>query len=211
MQRLNYAQRSPELLKRFVAFNNALNDSTIEPSIRDLVTLRASQLNGCAFCVDMHVKEAKIHGERELRLHHVAVWRESTLFAPRERAALGTALAAPVTLADGGKDLYIQQDRFHQQFAADVSASDAVAMAAGQRPITEAALNEPANTSAWQTIPSWFIYGNQDRNIPAQALGFMAERAKSKHTEVIHGGSHVIMISNPKAVAKLIERATTNL
>lgn len=88
MQRVNYAQQSPELLKKFVAFNLALKESTIEESIRDLVTLRASQLNGCGFCVDMHVKEAKIHGERELRLHHVAVWRESTLFAPRERAAL---------------------------------------------------------------------------------------------------------------------------
>ncbi|MFC4314410.1 carboxymuconolactone decarboxylase family protein [Steroidobacter flavus] len=88
MQRINYAQQSPELLKRFAAFNNAVKESTIEQSILDLVTLRASQLNGCGFCVDMHVKEAKIHGERELRLHHVAVWRESTLFAPRERAAL---------------------------------------------------------------------------------------------------------------------------
>ena len=88
MQRINYAQQSPELVKKFAAFNLALKESTIEESIRDLVTLRASQLNGCGFCVDMHVKEAKIHGERELRLHHVAVWRESTLFAPRERAAL---------------------------------------------------------------------------------------------------------------------------
>jgi AhpD family alkylhydroperoxidase len=88
MQRLNYAQQSPELLKKFAAFNLALKESTIEPTIRDLVTLRASQLNGCGFCVDMHVKEAKIHGERELRLHHVTVWRESTLFSPRERAAL---------------------------------------------------------------------------------------------------------------------------
>src|SRR5439155_821078 len=54
----------------------------------ELASLRASQLNGCGFCVDMHVKEARIHGERELRLHHVAIWRESTLFSPRERAAL---------------------------------------------------------------------------------------------------------------------------
>jgi AhpD family alkylhydroperoxidase len=52
------------------------------------VDLRASQMNGCAFCVDMHVKQARIAGERELRLHHVAVWRESTLFDERERAAL---------------------------------------------------------------------------------------------------------------------------
>ena len=48
----------------------------------------ASQINGCAFCLDMHVKQAKIHGERELRLYHLSAWRESTLFAPRERAAL---------------------------------------------------------------------------------------------------------------------------
>jgi AhpD family alkylhydroperoxidase len=54
----------------------------------DLVQTRASQLNGCTFCVDMHVKEAKIHGERELRLYHLPVWRESTLFTDKERAAL---------------------------------------------------------------------------------------------------------------------------
>jgi pimeloyl-ACP methyl ester carboxylesterase len=126
-------------------------------------------------------------------------------------STLGSTLAAPVTLVDGGKDLYIQQDKFHQQFAADVSAADAVSMAAGQRPITEAALNEPASAAAWKTIPSWFIYGDADKNIPAQALQFMADRAKSKHTEVVRGGSHVVMTSNPKAVAKLIERAATNL
>lgn len=54
----------------------------------DLVNIRASAINGCAFCTDMHVKEAKIHGERELRLYHVPIWRESTLFDARERAAL---------------------------------------------------------------------------------------------------------------------------
>jgi AhpD family alkylhydroperoxidase len=72
-------------------FSTALKNSAIEESIRDLVSIRASQLNGCGFCLDMHVKEARIHGERELRIHHLAVWRESTLFAPRERAALAWA------------------------------------------------------------------------------------------------------------------------
>jgi AhpD family alkylhydroperoxidase len=71
-----------------MAFGNALRESSIEEKIRDLVEIRASQMNGCAFCLDMHVKQARIHGERELRLHHIAAWRESTLFAPRERAAL---------------------------------------------------------------------------------------------------------------------------
>jgi AhpD family alkylhydroperoxidase len=88
-QRLNYMQQSPELFKKFLEFSMQINDkSTIETSIRDLTAIRASQINGCGFCLDMHVKEATIHGERPLRLHHVAMWRESTLFSPRERAAL---------------------------------------------------------------------------------------------------------------------------
>jgi len=86
--RLNYFQQSPELAKKFLEFSNVLQTSAIEQGIRDLVNIRASQLNGCAFCLDMHVKEAKIHAERDLRVHHVAIWRESTLFSPRERAAL---------------------------------------------------------------------------------------------------------------------------
>ncbi|WP_454696325.1 carboxymuconolactone decarboxylase family protein [Achromobacter aegrifaciens] len=87
-QRIDYQKQSPELFKKFVEFSLALRKSSIEESIRDLVDIRASQLNGCSFCLDMHVKEATIHGERPLRLHHVAAWRESTLFSPRERAAL---------------------------------------------------------------------------------------------------------------------------
>ena len=87
-QRIDYQKQSPELFKKFIEFSMALRHSSIEESIHDLVNIRASQINGCAFCVDMHVKEATIHGERPLRLHHVAIWRESTLFIPRERAAL---------------------------------------------------------------------------------------------------------------------------
>ena len=87
-QRINYIQQSPELFKKLVELNMLLKKGPIEESILALVSLRASQINGCGFCVDMHVKEARIHGERELRLHHVAIWRESTLFSPRERAAL---------------------------------------------------------------------------------------------------------------------------
>ena len=87
-QRINYFQQSPELAKKFLELSNLLKDSAIEESIRDLVSIRASQINGCGFCLDMHVKEARIHGERELRMHHLVTWRESTLFAPRERAAL---------------------------------------------------------------------------------------------------------------------------
>ncbi|QYD73484.1 carboxymuconolactone decarboxylase family protein [Paraburkholderia edwinii] len=87
-QRINYIQQSPALFKKFLDFSMQLKDSGIEQATLDFVSLRASQMNGCGFCCDMHTKEARIHGERELRLHHVAIWRESTLFSPRERAAL---------------------------------------------------------------------------------------------------------------------------
>jgi AhpD family alkylhydroperoxidase len=87
-QRIDYAQQSPELYKAYLAFSQAVRGSIIDTVTRNLVQIRASQMNGCAFCLDMHVKEARIHGERELRLHHVAIWRESPLFIPKERAAL---------------------------------------------------------------------------------------------------------------------------
>jgi len=100
-QRLNYAQQSPELFKKLSDLSMAQKDSVIEQKIHDLVQIRASQINGCAFCLDMHVKEAKIHGESELRLYHIAIWRESNLFIPRERAALAWTEAV-TKLPEGG-------------------------------------------------------------------------------------------------------------
>ncbi|MGA5691556.1 carboxymuconolactone decarboxylase family protein [Cytobacillus pseudoceanisediminis] len=87
-QRINYMQQSPEFVNKMLALSNAEKESSIEEKIRHLVHIKASQMNGCGFCLDMHIKEAKIHGERELRLYHIPIWRESTLFSPRERAAL---------------------------------------------------------------------------------------------------------------------------
>ena len=84
-ERLDYSHLSADLFKKYLDFSMAFR---MDEALALLVDIRSSQLNGCAFCVDMHVKQAKIHGERELRLHHVAVWRESPLFTPKERAAL---------------------------------------------------------------------------------------------------------------------------
>ena len=103
-QRINYMQQSPELFKKFLEFSNQLKSGAIEETIRHLVAIRASQINGCAFCLDMHVKEADIHGERPLRIHHLDVWRESTLFAPRERAALAWTEALTQLPAHGVSD-----------------------------------------------------------------------------------------------------------
>lgn len=100
-QRLNYAQQSPELFKKFMEFSMALKSSVIDEKLQALVEIRASQINGCGFCLDMHVKQAKIHGETELRLYHVAIWRESNLFIPRERAALAWTEAL-TKLPEGG-------------------------------------------------------------------------------------------------------------
>lgn len=108
--RLSYAQQSPELVKKLQDLSMAiLKSDLIDPTLAFLVDVRASQMNGCAFCLDMHVKEAKIHGERELRLHHVAIWRESPLFSAKERAALAWTEAltqiAPTGVSD---DLYAE-------------------------------------------------------------------------------------------------------
>jgi len=122
---------------------------------------------------------------------------------------LGTALAPPVSLFAGGKDLYVQQDKFAAQVAADVPSSQTKVLAATQRPISEMAFNEPSGTPAWKMTPSWFIYGDLDKNIPAAALAFMAERAGSRETVVIEGASHIPMVSHPDAVASIISRAAT--
>jgi AhpD family alkylhydroperoxidase len=87
-QRLDFYKQSPELVKKLFELGQATKNSSLGNTLLDLVNIRASQLNGCAFCVDMHSKEAKIHGERELRVYHVPIWRESPLFTEKERAAL---------------------------------------------------------------------------------------------------------------------------
>lgn len=122
-------------------------------------------------------------------------------------STLGPTLAPPVPLTGGGNDLYIRLDKFRAQFAADVPVAAARQMAATQRPIAEAALNEPSTEPAWKTIPSWFVYGGKDLNIPPAANAFMAERAGSRGTVVVEGASHVVMVSHPDTVAQVIEKA----
>jgi pimeloyl-ACP methyl ester carboxylesterase len=115
-------------------------------------------------------------------------------------STLGEALM-PVTLPDGGIDLYIRPENFHTQFAADVPASVAELMAATQRPVTQAALAELSGKASWQTIPSYAIYGSADRIIPPAIMKLMAERARSVKTIVIDGASHALMVSHPGEVA----------
>ncbi|QYE33292.1 alpha/beta hydrolase (plasmid) [Polymorphobacter sp. PAMC 29334] len=120
---------------------------------------------------------------------------------------LTETLAPPVPLADGSKDLYIEQPRYWKQFAADVPQAEAVEMAVTQRPVTEAALAEPVAARSWQKVPSWFVWGALDRNIPAALHAYMAKRAKARESVEIAGASHVVMISHSHEVSAMIERA----
>lgn len=121
-------------------------------------------------------------------------------------STLGETLT-PVALADGSTDLYIQQERFHAQFAADLPEQQARLMGASQRPVTELALNEPSGEPAWKTIPSWFVWGDGDKNIPPAALRWMAERAGGRETIEVPGASHALATSSADRVAAVILRA----
>jgi pimeloyl-ACP methyl ester carboxylesterase len=139
-------------------------------------------------------------GESALRL--------STMFPG---STLGDALVA-YPVATGGDELAIRKDVFHQQFAADVPARQASLMAATQRPVTQAALSDglPAARPAWKDIPSWFVYGDQDRNIPTGLHRFVAARAGARGVTEVAGASHALSVSQPEAVATTILAAVVS-
>jgi AhpD family alkylhydroperoxidase len=87
-QRLDYDKLAPDAIKAMLALEGYIHKSGLEKPLVELVRLRASQINGCAYCVDMHTADAKKVGETDRRLHAVAVWQESPFFTDRERAAL---------------------------------------------------------------------------------------------------------------------------
>jgi AhpD family alkylhydroperoxidase len=88
--RLDYAKAAPDAYQAVVALNRyVVRESGLPPLLVDLIKLRASQLNGCAFCVDMHTKEARAHGATEQWINLICVWQESPIFTAAERAALG--------------------------------------------------------------------------------------------------------------------------
>lgn len=88
MQRLDYANASPAAYQAMLGLERYVRASGLEHSLLELVKLRASQINGCAFCVDMHARDARGGGEAERRLYALPVWREAPFFTARERAAL---------------------------------------------------------------------------------------------------------------------------
>ena len=112
-QRLNYYEQSPELSKKLYELGQAVKKSSLGDTLIDLINIRASQINGCGFCLDMHCKEAKIHGEHELRVYHVPIWRESTLFSEKEKAALEWTEAVTKISPEGISDEVYDRVRAH--------------------------------------------------------------------------------------------------
>ncbi|TGQ16949.1 MULTISPECIES: carboxymuconolactone decarboxylase family protein [unclassified Mesorhizobium] len=106
-QRLQFYAKAPALMKAVTELNTAVEESGPEASLIHLVKLRASQINGCSYCVDMHSREARRDGETEQRLYLVAAWKESPLFSERERAAFAWTEAV-TNISDNGvpDDLY---------------------------------------------------------------------------------------------------------
>ncbi|RCV52183.1 carboxymuconolactone decarboxylase family protein [Marinitenerispora sediminis] len=111
-QRLDIARHSAAAYRAMAKLEQTVHGLGLEPSLLELVKIRASQINGCAFCLDMHTKDAEAQGETHQRMHALNAWRETPFFTARERAAL--AFAEAVTLiADGGveDDVYEEAAR----------------------------------------------------------------------------------------------------
>ena len=87
-QRMNFYEKGFKAMKPLFSLGAYLAKSTVEQSLLDLVSFRVSQINGCAYCLDMHSKDLRAHGETEQRLYMLDAWRETTLYTDRERAAL---------------------------------------------------------------------------------------------------------------------------
>jgi AhpD family alkylhydroperoxidase len=111
--RINYSQVLPESFKALMGFSNTVHGSSLGNTLKDLINIRVSQMNGCLFCLDMHSKEARTHGERELRLYHLISWRESPLFTEKEKAALEWAELLTRISAHGAEDSDFEKIRSH--------------------------------------------------------------------------------------------------
>ena len=113
MPRFNYYQQFPEAFAKLSEIENLIRSCSLEPQLIHLVKMCVSQINHCAFCVDMHAKDAKIDNEKELRLYHLTVWKESELFSAREKAALKWAEAITRLPAQSVSDELYNEVRAH--------------------------------------------------------------------------------------------------
>ncbi|HEU0173246.1 MAG TPA: carboxymuconolactone decarboxylase family protein [Blastocatellia bacterium] len=102
--RIDFAKVNPGAAKAMYGLEAFVKSCGLEPSLIELVKIRASQINGCAFCIDMHTKEARARGESEQRLYLLDAWRESPFYTERERAALAWTEAVTLVADDHAPD-----------------------------------------------------------------------------------------------------------
>jgi len=141
---MDYATAAPGVMRAMAQLDAYVSNCGLEPSLRELVKLRASQINGCAYCVDMHSHDARALGETEQRLYSLPTWRESPFYSDRERAALAWTEALTLVAVDHVPDAVFEQVRPH--FTDD----------------------ELANlTLAIGTINAWNRFGVGFRDVPA--------------------------------------------
>jgi AhpD family alkylhydroperoxidase len=111
-QRLDYAILAPGALRAMYGLETYLKGCGLEPPLLELVKIRASQINGCAFCIDMHTKDARAAGETEQRIYALNAWRETPFFTDRERAALAW-VEALTRIGGGVPDELYEEARGH--------------------------------------------------------------------------------------------------
>src|SRR2546428_12366891 len=109
--RVEYWKVAPETLTAMRAVETYVRQSSLEESLLELVRLRASQINGCAYCIDMHTKDARASGETEQRLYALSVWRETPFYTERERAALEWTEAVTLVAEDHVPDAVYERGR----------------------------------------------------------------------------------------------------
>jgi len=112
--RIEYLEVAPDAMKTMFGLEKYLAQCGLEPSLIDLIKLRASQINGCAYCIDMHTKDARVRGESEQRLYELVAWRETPFYTERERAALAWTEAVTLIAGEHVPDEVYEQVR--QQF-----------------------------------------------------------------------------------------------
>jgi AhpD family alkylhydroperoxidase len=111
--RVDYTKAFPKGYEAMLGPEGEVRGSGLEPLLLELVKLRASQINGCAYCLDMHSKDARARGENEQRLHVLAAWREAPFYSPRERAALAWCEALTLVPQTGAPDEVFAEVREH--------------------------------------------------------------------------------------------------
>ncbi len=112
-QRLDYKLVSPEAFKAMLSTERQVHESGLEDSLLELVKTRTSQINGCAWCLDMHTKDARARGETEQRLYLLSSWREAPCYSERERAALAWTEAITQIATQGVSDELYTEARRH--------------------------------------------------------------------------------------------------